>query len=55
MRLLSQFGAEPPRKPTVLIWRLPKRPPVPYPTAPQNPNLKKPGPVFGRRPASKMP
>ena len=48
-RLMFQTGAEATRKPTVLLWRWPKRPVAQYPTAPQHQDLKKPGPVFGRR------
>jgi hypothetical protein len=48
-RLSFQLGAEIERKPSVLTWRLPKRPAPDLPTAPQHENLKKV--PFGRRAA----
>jgi hypothetical protein len=43
------FGAPAEQKPTVLLWRLPKRPVAELPTVPQHENLKKPARKFGRR------
>jgi hypothetical protein len=49
VRTSFQFGTKSEPKPTVLVWRLPKRQAAQLPTVPGHENLKKPVHAFGRR------
>ena len=48
-RFSFQAGTESKKKPTVLLWRLPKPAVTVLPTAPQHENLKPRPRPFGRR------
>ena len=48
-RLSFQRGTEIEQKSKVLTWRLPKQQVTHNPPVPERENLKKRGPVFGRR------
>ena len=50
-RRTFQHGTETEQKFNVLTWRLPKPQAAPKQPVPKRENVKKPGPVFGRRTA----